>query len=551
MKVLCYNYCLKLFSCILIFVVVPVAIAVESSVRPNILLVVADDLAFTDIGSFGGEINTPSLDRLSKHGMRFSQFYAAPSCSPSRATLLTGVDYHLAGLAAMQHTQSPEQQGQPGYEGFLNQQVVTLPTLLRDAGYHTFMTGKWHLGMSETNSPFARGFDRSFALLPGGGGHFDTLGLTADGPSLYREDGQLTTLPADFYSSRFYSDKMLEYIQAIEDDRPFFAYLSYTAPHWPLQAPDVSIERYKGRYVDGYEQLRRQRVTRAKELGIVQHSQAVAVPNFKRPWHSLSPENQLLEARKMEVYAAMIDDMDFHLGRVLDALEQDGELDNTVIIFMSDNGAEGHDLEQALPQLTGHIEKCCDNRLENIGRPNSYVSYGHDWAQAGIALFRGYKAQPLEGGIRVPLIFSFSGWKLNGGIYQGLSAIEDIVPTLLELTGVKHPAPAYQSRSVFPLTGITLLPLLEARNSALATAGRSIGRELFGRASLRTGDRKIVRIPPPYGNDQWHLYAINEDPGENQDLSVVEPEILQRLIERWQDYVASTGVILSSQPSQY
>lgn len=526
-------------------------VAAELSVRPNILLVVADDLAFTDVGSFGGEINTPTIDRLSEQGMRFSQFYAAPSCSPTRATLLTGVDYHLAGLGAMHHTQSPEQLGQPGYEGYLNQRVVTLPRLLRDVGYHTFMTGKWHLGMSESNSPAARGFDKSFALLQGGGGHFDSLGLTADGPALYREDGQRTSLPEDFYSSRFYSDKMIEYIRGREDDRPFFAYLSYTAPHWPLQAPLASIERYKGRYADGYEHLRLQRLARAKQLGLVQENQAVAEPNFQRPWDSLSSDNHLIEARKMQVYAAMVDDMDLHLGRVLDALEQDGELANTVIIFMSDNGAEGHDLEYALPQLTRHIETCCDNRLENLGRANSYFSYGHDWAQAGIALFRGFKAQPLEGGIRVPLIMSYSGWKSNGSIYHGLSAVEDIVPTVLELTDVKHPAPSYQRRIVFPLTGRSLLPLLEGNTTALSARDRSLGRELFGRAALRSGNWKIVRLPPPYGNDQWRLYAIDKDPGENQDLSAVEPELLQRLIKDWQDYVASTSLILSSQPSRY
>jgi arylsulfatase A-like enzyme len=239
-----------------------------------------------------------------------------------------------------------------------------------------------------------------------------------------------------------------------------------------------------------------------------------------------------------------------HLGRVLDALEQDGELNNTVIIFMSDNGAEGHDLEYALPQLKQHIGKCCDNRLENLGRANSYFSYGHDWAQAGIALFRGFKAQPLEGGIRVPLIMSFSAWKLNGGIYNGISAVEDIVPTLLELTKVKHPAPSYKSRSVYAPTGRSMLPLLEGGKRALARRG-PLGRELFGRASMRSGNWKAVRLPPPYGDSQWRLYAIDKDPGENQDVSAVEPQILKRLNNYWQAYVASTGLILSSQPSPY
>ncbi|WP_019528257.1 arylsulfatase [Dasania marina] len=540
---------LSLFCC-LFFSLFAHGVTAESSGRPNILLVVADDLAFTDIGSFGGEINTPTLDALSEQGLRFSQFYSAPSCSPTRATLLTGVDYHLAGLGAMQHTQTPEQLGRPGYEGYLNQRVVTLPELLRDAGYHTFMAGKWHLGISESNSPAARGFEQSFALLQGGGGHFDTLGLTADSPALYRENGQLTSLPEDFYSSRFYSDKMIEYIRGRESKRPFFGYLSYTAPHWPLQAPDASIERYKDRYAAGYEPLRLQRVARAKELGIVPEHQSFAQPNYKRPWQSLSPQRRDVEARKMAVYAAMIDDMDLHLGRVLDALKQDGELDNTVIIFMSDNGAEGHDLDYALPQLKKYIATCCDNRLENLGRANSYFSYGHDWAQAGIALFRGFKAQPLEGGIRVPLIVSFPGWPLKGGIYQGLSSVEDIVPTLLALINLEHPAPSYQKRDVYPITGSSLLPLLDGEQSTLVT-NRPLARELFGRAAIRVENWKAVKIPPPYGDDQWQLYAIDKDPGESQDLSTVEPETLKRLISFWQDYAASTGLILSNRPSRY
>ncbi len=542
-----YRLYMSLLCCVFI---VP-AVAAKLPSRPNILLIVADDLAFTDVGSYGGEIKTPTIDRLSQQGVRFSQFYAAPSCSPTRATLLTGVDYHLAGLGAMQHTQSPEQLGQPGYEGYLNHRVVTLPTLLRDSGYHTFMTGKWHLGMSESNSPAARGFDKSFALLQGGGGHFDDLGLTADGPALYRENGRPASLPQGFYSSRFYSDKMIEYIQGRGDKRPFFAYLSYTAPHWPLQAPVASIARYKGRYNNGYETLRLERIARAKSLGIVGESATVADANFLRPWYLLSSEQRLIEARKMEVYAAMVDDLDRHLARVIEALKQDGELANTVIIFMSDNGAEGHDLEYALPQLAQHIKNCCDNSLDNLGGANSYFSYGHDWAQAGIALFRGFKAQPFEGGIRVPLIVSFPGWTTKGSIFHGLAAVEDLVPTVLELTGVKHPAPSYKNSSVFAPKGRSLLPLLQGANSDFTTNNNSLGRALFGRASLRSGDWKIVRLPPPYGEDQWHLYAIDKDPGENNDLSKLKPEIVRRLINDWEEYKRSNGLIISSQFSRY
>jgi len=293
---------------------------------PNILLVVVDDLGYADISSFGGEISTPNIDALAKRGISFTRFYAPMTCSPTRAMLMTGTDNHIAGLGNMAETISDNQMELPGYEGYLNDRVVTVAERLRDAGYHTYMAGKWHLGLNYEQSAYARGFERSFALLYGAGSHFNDM----VGPdlhrsrALYREDGELLeTLPDSFYSTRFYTDRILENIDSqLNDSKPFFAYLSYTAPHWPLQAPDDIIDKYQGRYDDGYDVIRAQRFARMKKMGILHaHAELPPRPAFIPPWHSLTEKEKRKHAKTMEVYAAMVDELDQNIGRVLRYLE--------------------------------------------------------------------------------------------------------------------------------------------------------------------------------------------------------------------------------------
>jgi arylsulfatase A-like enzyme len=520
--------------------------------RPNFLVIVADDLGFSDIGAFGGEINTPNLDRLAYAGVRFTDFHSAPACSPTRAMLLTGTDHHVAGIGTMLEVAAPGFQGAPGYEGYLNDRVVALPELLRDAGYLTLMSGKWHLGSTIDRSPWARGFERSFALLPAGASHYSAAagGGFSPAPTLYTEDDQFVTVDDDFYSSDFYADTLLRYFRerAEGDDRPFFAYLPFQAPHWPLQAPDESIAAYHGRYDAGPDALREARLAALKQLGLcpadVEPHPVVA--DGAPEWSDMTADERAVSARTMEVYAAMVDRMDWNIGRVIDYLADSGELDDTVVIFLSDNGAEGAIVE-AMPLLGPHIvaqiEKHCDNSLENLGRPTSFIWYGPRWAQAATAPSRLHKAFTTEGGIRVVGFMTWPGFARQGRIGTAFATVMDIAPTVLELAGATHPGTSYRGREVEPMLGRSLVPYLSDDTEAVHDADTGTGWELFGRRAIRQGDWKALHLPAPYGPGAWQLYDLSRDPGEIDDLAASQPEKLAELLELWDRYVKDNGVI--------
>jgi arylsulfatase len=521
--------------------------------RPNLLVIVADDLGFSDIGAFGGEINTPNLDRLAYAGCRFTDFHSAPACSPTRAMLLTGTDHHVAGIGTMLEVASPAFQGAPGYEGYLNDRVVALPELLRDAGYFTVMSGKWHLGHTIDRSPWARGFERSFALLPAGASHYG--GTKAAGflpvPTLYTEDDKFVSVGDDFYSSDSYTDTLLRYLRerAADDDRPFFAYLPFQAPHWPLQAPEETIATYHGRYDAGPDALRESRLAALKELGlcapdVVPHP---VVADGAAEWTDMTADEQAISARKMEVYAAMVDRMDWNVGRVIDYLEQTGELNDTVVLFMSDNGAEGAIVE-AMPlrgaQIAAQVEKHCDNSLDSLGSPASFVWYGPRWAQAATAPSRMHKAFTSEGGIRVVGFATWPGFARQQKIGTAFATVMDIAPTLLELAGAVHPGTAYRGREVAPMRGRSLVDYLSGAAGAVHDDGTGTGWELFGRRAIRQGDWKALHLPAPHGPGAWQLYDLSTDPGEITDLAASHPDKLAELLALWDRYVEDNGVIL-------
>ena len=412
--------------------------AIGSNARPNILLIVVDDLGWSDLGSFGGEIATPNLDRLAENGLRFANFHSSPMCSPARAMMLTGVDSHLAGYGNMLEELSPNQIGQPGYEGYLNDRVVTVSELLSAAGYRTYLSGKWHLGSGDIAGPQARGFDHSFALDSGGASHFDDMRPAyAPSPEIkanYLEDGvRLQSLPEDFeYSSQYFVDRMIGYLTADEtDDRPFFAYLSFTAPHWPLQAPDAAIAEQAGRYNEGYDVLAEQRLANQISLGLLPEGVQRGSRSPKEvPWEELDEEARRTEIRTMEVYAAMVAETDRHMGRLLDYLEQRGILDDTVILFLSDNGPEGHDLDEtwpaeAFPDIRRTIDTTHDFSFENIGRRGSYALHGPNWANAASPAFRLHKGFPTEGGTRVAAFVHYPPAVEAGGISQDFVFVKD------------------------------------------------------------------------------------------------------------------------------
>lgn len=525
--------------------------------RPNFLVIVADDLGFSDLGAFGGEIATPHLDALAYAGLRLTNFHTAPTCSPTRSMLLTGTDHHIAGLGTMAETLAPEQIGKPGYEGHLNDRVVTVAELLRDAGYQTLMAGKWHLGLTCEQAPHARGFERSFALLPGAANHYgyelpetaDRPGLLKITPALYIEDHTfVSSLPADFYSSDAYADKLIGYLAQRDVDRPFFAYLPFAAPHWPLQAPREVVEHYRGRYDAGPEALRQERLARLKDLGLADtHVEAHPVQANTPEWEALSPAQRALSARTMEVYAGMVERMDWNVGRVIEQLRAAGDLDNTVILFMSDNGAEGALLE-AFPtfgaDLLSYLDSHYDNRLDNIGRANSYVWYGPRWAQAATAPSRLYKAFTTQGGIRVVGFLTYPGFARQGQISNAFTTVMDITPTLLELAATPHPG-AWKGRQVATPRGKSWVPYLGGNSPVVHDVEAVTGWELFGMRAVRQGDWKAVNIPPPAGPGVWQLYDLSRDPGEVHDLARTQPETLNRLIEHWQQYAQETGVVLA------
>lgn len=520
--------------------------------RPNFLVILADDLGFSDIGAFGSEIETPNLDRIAQAGIRLTDFHSAPACSPTRAMLMTGTDHHVAGIGTMLEVAIPGFPGAPGYEGYLNDRVVALPELLRDAGYLTLMSGKWHLGHSIDRSPWARGFERSFALLPAGASHYG--GAAGRGfspvPTLYTEDDQFVTVGEDFYSSDSYTDTLLRYFRdrAADDNRPFFAYLPFQAPHWPLQAPDESVAKYRGRYDAGPDALREERLTALKRLGLcpLDVEAHPVVADGAPEWADMTAEERAISARAMEVYAGMVDRMDWNIGRVLDYLAETGELDNTVVIFMSDNGAEGAIVEAMPlrgPEIVARIEKNCDNSLENLGRPTSFIWYGPRWAQAATAPSRLHKAFTTEGGIRVVGFLTWPGFTRQQEIGTAFSTVMDIAPTILELAGVEHPGTNYRGREIEPMLGRSLVPYLSGRAEAVHPGETGTGWELFGRRAIRQGDWKALYLPPPYGPGVWQLYDLSRDRGEIHDLADTHPAKLAELLGLWDRYVEENGVL--------
>ena len=525
--------------------------------RPNVLLIVVDDLAFNDLSLFGSEIRTPNIDALARAGVFFTNFHVAPNCSPTRAMLFSGMDSHNAGLGTMFEDIAPNQRGKRGYEGYLNFEVAALSELFLEAGYNTYMTGKWHLGLSEETSPAARGFEKSYAMLQGGAGAFSNM-LPIVGPNnaLYRENGKhLDALPEDFYSTRFYTELMQEYIGAdLDDGKPFFAYLAYTSPHWPMHAPQESIARYRGVYDAGYDALAEQRLQNLKDRGLVDED-VQPFPKLldERPWAELSAEEQRYQAKIMEIYAAMVDDVDVYIGRIIDYLKEIGEYQNTVIFFMSDNGPEGHAMEKTFPEVAAWADACCDNSYENIGNADSYVWLGPSWARAGNTPLRMFKGYTSQGGVRAPAFFHYPGAVQTGAMNDSIITVKDVMPTLLEFAGIEHPgAGTFQGREVQAMEGRSVTPVLTGARATIRAPGDYMGWELFGKQALRQDDWKILYVPsvptrdarlPAIKPGQWQLYNLADDPAEMNDLAASHPEKLREMLQLWERYVADINFV--------
>ncbi len=517
----------------------------SAETRPNIVFILADDLGYTDIEPFGGEVKTPALTALAKSGVRFTNYHTAANCAPSRAMLLTGVNNHKAGVPNIPEMIAPEQRVYENYQGVLGDNVVTVATLLESAGYRTYMAGKWHLGAAPDKLPSRRGFQRTVALMDSGADNWEQRPYLP----IYEEanwfaDGERFELPEDFYSSTFLVDKMIEFIDSgKEGESPFFAYLPFQAVHMPVQAPQQFIDRHMGAYDEGWDVLRQRRQEQAIALGIVPRSDRVRMGST-RDWDSLTDEQKRMESKRMAVYAAMIEAMDFNIGRLIAYLKAEGKLDNTIFIFTSDNGAEasGADDLNSLPfSLIAGLQGY-NTDYETLGLKGSYSSISPSFSSAAVSPLSYYKFYAGEGGMRVPLIISGTPLSIEPRLTAAFSWATDITPTILSMAGVPIPGDRYRGRPIDPPTGKNLLPLIKGETERVYGEGDSIGYELTGHSALFQGDYKLVRNQPPQGDGLWYLYDIVRDPGETADLKAARPETFDLMLAAYNVFARENGV---------
>jgi arylsulfatase len=495
----------------------PVAAAVPP--RPNLLVILVDDMGFSDIGCYGSEIPTPNLDKLAAGGLRFTQFYNTGRCCPTRASVLTGLYPHQTGVGHM-----TEDRNAPGYRGRLNDRCVTMGEVMSDAGYFTIMCGKWHVGQNHGVVPWERGFQRSFNS-PAGGFYFPE----GKGPRLFLNGKGLTDdapeLPKNWYTTDLYTDYGIKFIdEAIAAKKPFLLYLAYNAPHFPLQAPADEIAKFRGKYKIGWDKLREQRHARQKELGVVDKSWALSPrPDAVAAWDSLSEPDKDRFDNIMAIYAACVAHMDTAVGRLVAALKDRGVLDNTLILFLSDNG--------------GNAESGPRGRLEgdNPGAAGSTVFCGQSWATLENTPFRRYKHFNHEGGISTPLIAHWpAGIPAHGELRQQPGHLIDVMATCVDVGGAKYPA-EFHDQAIQPMEGRSLVP---------AFANQPIQREALyweheGNAAVRVADWKLVRLGQ---NGPWELYNLKTDRTELHDVASAEPERAKDLAAKWEAWAARTNV---------
>jgi arylsulfatase A-like enzyme len=530
--------------------------AADAPRRPNIVVILGDDLGFADIGAFGSEIRTPNIDALANNGVRFTNFYTHASCSPTRSVLLSGVDTHQNGLGNMDEWTAPNQRGLPGYEGYLNNRVVTLPQLLRNAGYHTYMVGKWHLGKAPDQIPAARGFERDFSLLDGAGSYWDMTNFTAASPqSVFTEDGRyLTRLPRDYYATKTYTDKLIGYIDAHHaDGKPFFAYVSHQAPHDPYHLPREWRNRHVGAYDQGWDAVRQARLKRQIELGIMPAGTQLAERMWFLPDPTLlAPASRAVLGKKMELYAGMVENLDFHVGRLIDHLKKIGEYENTIFVVFGDNGAEGTDLFAMIAGTPGSRDflfaasKWSQTHPNAWGDPGSYVAYGPMWAQVSMTPFSQYKGWLAEGGIRNALIVSGPAVKRpKGSLNNGLLHVADLMPTLLEIAGASYPK-THEGRELPALMGKSWGRVLAGQAESPRTEQDYLAWELFGNRAVRQGEWKLRWQYKPLGKEAWELFNLKADPAERHDLAAERPDKVKALVALWDSYVRANNVVLPS-----
>lgn len=525
----------------------------DSAPRPDIVLVMADDMGFSDLGSYGGEIETPHLDRLAANGLRFSHFYNTARCCPTRASLLTGLYAHQAGVGHMMGDD-----GLPGYRGDLAANAVTIAEALREAGYGTYMSGKWHVtrhvghwsGNDELTSthnwPMQRGFDRFYGTIHGAGSFYDPISLTNDNEPVELVPPDDPEAPVYYYTdaiSEHAARFVREHAAGERADDPLFLYVAHTAPHWPLHALPEDIARYEGRYAGGWDSVRVERQRRMTELGLIDEDWLLAERDPRVPaWEDVPDEERPWFERAMEVYAAQIDRMDRGIGELVAALEETGRLDNALILFLADNGGCAEVLTDrwtglAIPRqaLDGSPVAVGNDTSVLPGPESSYQSYGPHWAHVSNTPFRLYKHWVHEGGIASPLIVHWPARIPDGGGIVGETAhVVDLMATALDAAGAAHPPSLAGNRSI-PVEGVSLLPAFQAQ----PLDREAVFWEHEGNRAVRSGKWKLVSRYP----DEWELYDLVADRTEANDLALAEPERVAALAALWDAWAARTGVV--------
>jgi len=510
----------------------------QDASSPNIVMILVDDSALMDFGVYGGEAQTPNIDALAARGAMFTQYRTSPLCSPTRAMLLTGLDNHKTGIATIPEVLPAEQVGKPGYSMALEPSVLTIADRLKDKGYRTLMSGKWHMGEEANEMPQNHGFDRSFALAASGADNWEDksyIPYYADAP--WFEDGVEASLPENFYSSKFIVDKMIYYLEETDTSKPFLAYLPFQAIHIPVQAPPEFTAKYKGRFDEGWHVMRAQRHRRAQELGFIRRGAPLApMPDDAREWDDLNSETRALYAARMEVNAGMLDAMDYHIGRFVSYLKDKRLYENTIFVVTSDNGPEpnrgDHDRRLGLwMKLNGY-----NIDLDKIGEKGSWGFIGTEWALAAASPGSLYKFYATEGGIRAPLIMAGPG--IEPSLIHSPAMVTDVTPTLMDMLGV---SPAVQG--YIPMTGRSLLPILKGKAQSVYDDDDIRAIEVSGNSALYKGDYKILRSVLPAGDGKWRLFNLAVDPGEVHDLSAQQPDRLENMLAEYANYTAEMGVL--------
>ncbi|MVN92331.1 arylsulfatase [Mucilaginibacter aquatilis] len=497
--------------------------------KPNIIIILADDMGYSDIGCFGSETQTPNLDRMAKTGLVMTQFYNASRCCPSRASLLTGLYQHQAGVGDMVNHRV-----EPAYQGWLNNNCVTIAEVLKGAGYNTYMAGKWHVGTAPGRWPVNRGFDHHFGLIDGAGSYFDPT-------NPYRPNQKLTIALDDqsyvpqkgFYATDAYADYAVKYIKDNKQSgKPFFLYMAFTAPHWPLHALPADVAKYKGKYMAGWDKLRKQRFNRMKQLGIINTTTTLSPRDSKVPdWNSLTDAEKTVWDEKMAVYAAMIDRMDQNIGRIKQAIRESGEENNTVIMFLSDNGASSESIKGPgfTPEMLAANQKPASD-------PSSFTAYGFEGANVSNTPLTLFKHWVYEGGTATPFIVSYPAVIKKHIESKQPGHLVDLMATCIDLSGAKYPS-TYKGNSIKPTEGISLLPVIKGKPWKGHDA---LFWEHEGNRAVRQGSWKLVS---DYPANKWHLYNIVEDRSEQNDLSVKYPQTVKKLEQLYNNWSNRIGVV--------